>query len=245
MTATGNACPAEASGISAEADAVADPSDYDREAEEKAVLLEQDADEDDDDDDRDDDVVRPIVVHGGEQSALTHDGGSSTHSFNVDKYLVWLFTTAHNPEDPQYHLKREACNFAYFLVRSLYHFVGRVVQSSRYTPGTKQPGKWTKVLRQFYAMAAQLPEDTMNKYMELGWVYLKLSPTKCSHVGIKGSIHNATESPRIKPTWICFRAGWMTKAVHTSLDSMCGKSKQNDGLVGHQPSGCSIVEEKK
>ena len=59
---------------------------------------------------------------------------------------------------------------------------------------------------------------------------LSFNPLLTSHGPKRMAVNSADENPRLKTSWICFRAGWMTKSMHTVFDYL-DFSSNNDQQV--------------
>jgi len=62
-----------------------------------------------------------------------------------------------------------------------------------------------------------------------------------SHSGKKFHVNEANQNPYVKSTWVCFRAGWKMKMVHTIFDYLVG-NMCNDRQVARCISGWNIPE---
>jgi hypothetical protein len=65
---------------------------------------------------------------------------------------------------------------------------------------------------------------------------LHINPKLTSHSSKKHAVNLADELPSIKTTWVCFRAGWLMRTVHTIYDYLTDQPK-NDRQIGRALSG--------
>ena len=65
---------------------------------------------------------------------------------------------------------------------------------------------------------------------------VKFNPKLSTHSGKKQAVNMANEHSFIKTTWVCFRAGWLMKAVHTIFDYL-GFNPKSDRQVGRSLNG--------
>ncbi len=71
----------------------------------------------------------------------------------------------------------------------------------------------------------------------------RINPRLSSHSSKKHAVNLANEVPAIKPTWLCYRAGWLIRAAHTIFDYLIPKA-QNDRQVARAFSGWTSTDSR-
>jgi len=70
---------------------------------------------------------------------------------------------------------------------------------------------------------------------------VKFDGNLSSHSHRKLAINKANDAVHIKTSWVCFRAGWLMKAVHTIFDYI-GGNRNNDAQVGLALAGWNTID---
>lgn len=132
------------------------------------------------------------------------------------------------------------------LFPSFYEEAKKDAESRRDTekqPRSKASGMWNRIFIKIMELSDAF-DDVIAAILKSRCGIPSVSPNKdlSSHSGKRRAVELADQHPLIKTTWLCFRAGWKMKMVHTIFDYLRA-SLSNDRQVGRQLSEWSTLDE--
>jgi hypothetical protein len=98
------------------------------------------------------------------------------------------------------------------------------------TKKSKVSGMFTRVFAVVTSLPSLSAEATMKLKTRCGIPTVTPDSKVSGHSGKKRAVQLADMHPLIKSTWVCFRAGWKMRAVHTIFD-YTAPNKKNDQQV--------------